>query len=285
MGGCVRYGLSTHLLHDVRLTGDHLRAIAGAGFAAVELFCSRSHFDYHDPAAASALAGWLNETGLELTSVHAPIAEGLTRGVWRGAWSNAASDPAARAAAVREATAALDLARAIPYRTLVTHVGVPAAQASATDNQRDQAVRSLGALNEHAAGVGVALALEVMPNRLSSPDALRSTIDQSELEGASVCLDLGHAHLMGDVVDAVETLSGYLSVIHVHDNRGRQDDHLMPFDGTIDWDRTLLALQKVGCDGPLVFELASAEDFPATLKRAAAVRERFEALAAYDSLA
>jgi sugar phosphate isomerase/epimerase len=69
---------------------------------------------------------------------------------------------------------------------------------------------------------------------------------------------------------------------HVHDNHGRHDDHLMPFDGSIDWDSALLALRKVGYDGRLTFELAGAADPPGVLARAAAVRRRLDTLAAAD---
>ena len=37
----------------------------------------------------------------------------------------------------------------------------------------------------------------------------------------------------------------------MHDNRGRTDDHLVPFEGTIDWPAALTAIQKVGYDGTL----------------------------------
>ena len=29
---------------------------------------------------------------------------------------------------------------------------------------------------------------------------------------------------------------------HLHDNRGERDDHLLPYEGTIDWSATLAAL-------------------------------------------
>ena len=64
----------------------------------------------------------------------------------------------------------------------------------------------------------------------------------------------------GDVVDAVETVSEHLIATHVHDNRGRSDDHLLPFDGTIDWAGTLLAVQKIGYDGPFTFEVVAFGD-------------------------
>ena len=80
--------------------------------------------------------------------------------------------------------------------------------------------------------------------------------------------------------DAVETVSEHLIATHVHDNRGRLDDHLLPFDGTIDWAGTLLAVQKVGYDGPFMFEIVPNGSTKETLARARATRQRIEALLA-----
>jgi sugar phosphate isomerase/epimerase len=90
-----------------------------------------------------------------------------------------------------------------------------------------------------------------------------------------VCLDVGHARLLGDPVDAIETASGHIIAAHVHDTRGARDEHLVPYDGSIDWTRTLLAFQKVGYTGPWTFELAPGPA-AALLAKAAQARQRFE---------
>jgi hypothetical protein len=46
----MRFGISTHLYHEQRLCREHLAQIAAHGFEAVEVFATRSHFDYHEPA-------------------------------------------------------------------------------------------------------------------------------------------------------------------------------------------------------------------------------------------
>jgi sugar phosphate isomerase/epimerase len=94
---------------------------------------------------------------------------------------------------------------------------------------------------------------------------------------------VGHARLQGDVVEALETVAGYLVTTHLHDNRGRTDDHLLPFEGVIDWPELLIAFQKVGYDGTLMFELAPGADGTAgTLRRATSARRRLEALLGPD---
>ena len=73
----MRFGISTHLYHEQRLSRDHLAQIAAYGFEAVEVFATRSHFDYHDPAAIAQLGEWLKETGLALHGIHSPITDRL----------------------------------------------------------------------------------------------------------------------------------------------------------------------------------------------------------------
>jgi sugar phosphate isomerase/epimerase len=274
----VRFGISTHLFHDAPLDRAHLQAVADRGFDCVELFATRTHFDYHDEAAAARLGEWLRETGLTLHSVHAPITDSLVKGVWGANFSNAAGDAKKRSLAVQEAEQAIRLARIVPYRYLVVHLGVPNDYATPGDNERAAARQSIEALAMAAADHGVKLALEVIPNALSTPEALVRLIDQDlELPDLGICMDVGHANVMGDVVDGIETVSGHLVTTHIHDNDGRKDSHLMPFEGTIDWPSTLIAFQKVGYDDVLLFELATnTNDAGRVLDRARGARKRFE---------
>jgi sugar phosphate isomerase/epimerase len=271
------FGVSTHLFHEHRLSREHLVHIAGHGFDAIELFATRSHFDYRDEQAIRQLREWLTDTGLELHSVHAPAFEALRDGTWVGAFSNATSDETRRKAAIAEAEAALTIARHIPFHYLVTHVGVPAGEESAGENQRDAARRSVEDLAALAVRANVQLALEVIPNKLSSANTLCHMIEE-ELEGIDIgiCLDYGHAHLMGDLIEAIETLSGHLWTTHVHDNRGKRDDHLVPFAGTINWDAALMTTQKIGYDGMLMFEVGDTGDPIDVLRRCVKARERLE---------
>lgn len=273
-----RFGVSTHLFHESRLSRDHLVHIAAHGFEAVEVFATRSHFDYRDEQAIASLAEWLSDTRLELHSVHAPIFEGLKSGQWVGPLFNATGDEKKRAAALEETRAALLIARRVPYRFLVLHLGVPAgASQSQNDNRPDAARRTLEEVVGLAADAGVRVAVEVIPNPLSSAEALVRLIEE-QLDGLDVgiCLDYGHAHLMGDLAEAIECVSGHLWTTHVHDNRGRDDDHLVPFSGTINWDTAIVETQKIGYDGVLMLEVADTGDPVAVLQESAKARQRLE---------
>lgn len=272
----MRFGISTHLFHDRPLEREHLAAIASNGFGAIELFATRSHFDYHDAAAIDRLADWLQDTGLVLNSVHAPIAESLTDGKWGHPLSNAAADAVRRQWAVRETEKALEIARRIPFNTMVVHLGSPDDHAEPGDNNRSAAFRSAEQICELSAALSVRVALEVIPNTLSTPAGLVALIEDLESPNAGICMDFGHAHMMGDVADAIETAAEHLMATHIHDNRRRADDHLVPFLGSINWDVALMTMQKIGYDGAYMMELANTGSPGAVLEEARRAVERFE---------
>jgi len=275
-----QFGVSTHLYHGQRLTRDHLIEIAAHGFEAVEVFATLTHFDYHSAAAIADLQQWLAAAGLALHGVHAPTSESYVGGRWGPALTLASAEAEARVRAVAESLAALHIARRIPMRVLVAHLGLPRSQStSPTDNSRDAARRSIDELQREAAGLGVQVAVEVIPNELSRAGSLVHFVEEDlDGDGVGICFDFGHAHMDGDVLDAIETVSGHLMTTHVHDNRGKADDHLVPFDGTIEWPSALTAIQKIGYDGTLLLEIAAHGSPKETLKKAQKARERIERL-------
>ena len=163
-----RFGVSTHLYHEERLQKAHLLDIAANGFEAVEVFATRSHFDYHDLAAIHALKDWLAEARLDLHSVHAPITDVFANGRTQRNFSIASRDRQARESTLHEMQLALNIARIVPFKFLVVHAGVPHGTGN-DDNNRDAAVRSVEEIHGMADAVGVKVALEVMGNSLSTP--------------------------------------------------------------------------------------------------------------------
>lgn len=271
------FAVSTFLFHRSRLDREHLVHIAAHGFGGVEIFALRSHFDYGDPAAVAQLGEWLDDTRLQLTAMHAPTADRFAAGAWSGHVSVASTDAGVRAHAVAEIQQTLNVAKVLPYRTLVLHLGRPAQVATAHDNDASAARRSLDVIVPYAAECGVQVALEVQTNALSTPDALVALIEDAvDWPLAGICLDVGHARLLGDPVDAIEVASGHIIASHVHDTAGAHDDHLVPYDGSVDWTRAMMAFQKVGYSGPWTFELGPAGPPVATLTRAVQARRRFE---------
>ena len=245
------FGVSTHLYVGDRLDRDHLVEIAAHGFDAVEVFAVRDHFDYRDRRAAIALAEWLDDTRLtpafdaraDRRRVRQRHVEGRLepgrrrRRPAQGGGRRSAGD------ARRRRGRALQRAR----RALRRAGAARDAPATTTAARWCAASKSCRRWRQR---YGVRLAIEVIPNELSTPSALVELIESDiDATGLGICMDVGHARMMGDVVDAIETCSGHLITTHLHDNRGRSDDHLVPGKGVIDWDAAMLAFQKVGYDG------------------------------------
>jgi sugar phosphate isomerase/epimerase len=277
-----QYGISTHLYHGQRLSREHLLEIAAHGFETVELFATRTHIDYHNPAAIADLQQWLGEAGLEVQSIHAPVVAAYEGGRWIGPLSIASADAAERERALEEAERALHMARRIPVKRLIAHLGFPRTQPQGpAGDSRAAARRSIEQLVSAAAPLGVQVVVELIPNELSRAGSLVHFVEDDMADtNIGVCLDFGHAHMDGNLVDAIETVSEHLVATHVNDNHGRTDEHLVPFDGTIDWAAALTTILKVGFDGPLVFEIAARGSSKDTLGRARKARERMERLLA-----
>jgi sugar phosphate isomerase/epimerase len=276
-----QFGVSTHLYHGQRLSREHLLEIAAHGFEAVELFATRTHFDYKSPAGVADLQQWLAEAGLQLHGIHAPVSESFVGGRWGAPLTLASSDSDIRAYAVGEAERALQVARRIPVGVLVVHLGIPRFHPSSPElgNSREAARRSIEQLQRAASPLGVRIAVELIPNELSRAASLVHFIEEDvEAPDVGICLDFGHAHMEGDLLDAIETVSGHLITTHVHDNRGKSDEHLVPFEGTIEWPSAMTAVQKVGYDQMLLFEVAAYGSPKETLQKARKARERIERL-------
>jgi sugar phosphate isomerase/epimerase len=243
--------LSTYLFVNRKLTAALLGEVAQAGASAIELFCSRGHFDYRSGDDVHELAAWLTGNNLTLHSIHSPTNRDFVLNRESGApLSICDPERLRRQEAVDEIKRALDLVEQIPFRYCVQHVArlrdIP------DDRKWDAAFSSLEHLSLFARQRGVTIAIENTPGEMATPVNLKNFLEQTRLSNVKICLDSGHAHLEGGVPEALEIVRDYVATTHLHDNRGERDDHLLPYEGTIDWSATLAALPP---DAPMVLEL------------------------------
>ena len=273
--------LSTYLFVNHKLTAALVGEMARAEVSTIELFCSRGHFDYRSADDTRELASWLAGNNLTLHSIHSPTTRDFN--VKRESGTPLSiSDPERlrRQEAVDEIKRVLDLVEYVPFRYCVQHVARPR---DIPDQRRwDAAFSSLELLSLFAKQRGVTLALENTPGEMASPANLKNFLEQTRLMNVKLCFDTGHAHLEGGVVAGLETIRDLVVTTHIHDNRGERDDHLLPYEGTIDWNATLPALPS---DVPFVFELkepaaaAGSNDlqaFVGTLQGLRTVFDKFE---------
>lgn len=70
------------------------------------------------------------------------------------------------------------------------------------------------------------------------------------------CLDSGHATICSkDLGGAVRKLGSNIKVLHLHEVDGYHDNHTIPFVGVTDWARLFEALNEIGYNGTVNFEI------------------------------
>lgn len=109
------------------------------------------------------------------------------------------------------------------------------------------------------------------PSMHRHPEEFCRFLDELDSEWFTVCLDFGHAVCSdASIPDMIRTLGKErLYMLHVHDNDLKADHHTVPYLGNIDFDACIKALQDIGFDSVLDFEVNIVR-FPKELIRPAA---------------
>ena len=239
--------LSTYLFVSRKLTSELLAQIREHGFVAVEVFCSRSHFDYGSKQEIQALRSALEANQMTLSSLHAPTSRDMSPTRESGTpLSICEVERVRRIEAMDELKRAIDVSEDLPFSRMVLHMG--GTRETADPRKRDAAFTSLEHLVLHAHHAGVTLALENTTSEMGDPEYLRAFVNETRLSGLRFNFDIGHAHLAdGPAEERLEK---------IHDNHGDKDEHLPPFDGTIDWNNAIPLLKSAPAkEVPMVLEL------------------------------
>jgi sugar phosphate isomerase/epimerase len=252
--------LSTYLFVSKKLTPELLALIRQNRFQAVEIFASRSHFDYATKSEVRTVAQALSDNHLQLNSLHAPTSRDLSIHREGGApLSITEVERVRRIEAMDELRRVIDVAEDLPYSRLILHMG--GSRDIADPRKRDAAFSSLEHLGLHAHHAGVTLCIENTTSEMGDPAYLRSFVDDTRLTSVRFNFDIGHAHLAEGpederVAKSFEPLRNLIVSAHIHDNHGEKDEHLPPYDGSIDWPAALkLFLSVPGAKLPLTIEI------------------------------
>lgn len=126
----------------------------------------------------------------------------------------------------------------------------------------DGNIRFYGDLLPYAEQYGVNILTENFTFRRTDPSyRLTHAIDMIELIETinhplfHACWDTGHGN-MTDVPqdESIRILGKHLRALHIQDNNGGSDQHLMPFGGTVNFDSLLHGLLDTGYDGYFTYE-------------------------------
>jgi L-ribulose-5-phosphate 3-epimerase len=121
-------------------------------------------------------------------------------------------------------------------------------QAAPPYNQRG--LERIRKVVDYAQGLNVKIAFENTRTKGYLEYVLGNITD----ENAGICYDSGHCHAHFKDDFDFASFNGRIFAVHLHDNHQTSDEHLIPFDGTIDWDWTMDGLRHGGYTGPVTLE-------------------------------
>ena len=86
-------------------------------------------------------------------------------------------------------------------------------------------------------------------------------IENINNNNVGICFDSGHYHAHFDDDLDFNKFKNRIFAIHLHDNDKSEDQHLIPFDGTLDWEKVIKNLKESNYNGPITMELCYRNDY------------------------
>jgi protein FrlC len=249
----MKIGLSSFLFFYYSL-GDAIRMTAEAGFDAIDIWGGRPHAYRKDLNPTD-----LNEINALLDRCHLQVASFIPA-QFRYPTSLCSSNETIRQDSVAYILDAIETAAALrapvvsvcPGHTLY---GQPQEDASGRLEE------SLEVICQRAEQRGLRIALEPadayetdLMNTVSDAMTMVNELDYSNL---GIVLDSGHVNLTHEsFAQAVQAAGSRLYHVHVDDNQGLRDQHLVPGDGTCHFQELIAVLRAAGYSGALSAELS-----------------------------
>lgn len=235
---------------------EAIAAVRAAGFGGVEILCKPGHFDYDNDAQVREVRAALGDWPDADVTFHAPFYE----------VDLSSTDLHVREHAFRETMQALEVASLLRAGSITVHVRSREQMGHWNDANLVAFQRSLGQLIPAASERSVTLAVENFPPPCFTSDGEDLLRLIEPFPAVGVCIDIGHAHLGGRLIELARLVSPRAFVAHLHDNSGiRGDEHLIPGEGTIPWRELVEALQTCGFRGERVMEVQAVGTLGETL--------------------
>lgn len=255
-------GISTFIFADRPLGSYELSQIKEAGFNLMEIWGSKSHLDFTDPSAVKTIKTALSSLGLKVASYHGPFGE---------EFNLSSPDEAVRRQAVKAVIKTLEALEELGGERLIIHAGLRIKEGEDRRLLLAKARMSLEEILKAAEKKKKTLAIEnMLPGLLAdSSHELWGIVNSFSSLYLGICLDTGHINNMAeDLVHATQLFQSRLVTLHVSDNIGQGDSHVVPGEGNINWPEFLAALAKGSYDGPFMYELVKQEDNMAAMAKA-----------------
>ncbi len=192
------------------------------------------------------IADHAQETGIKLVQAHAPMGDPISEDI---------SD------FVKDTILCVDACGAWGIPNLVVHSGYLAGLSKEETFEENK--KFFEPVLEHAEKYGINILTENF-NKMCLPDTywidnatdLLELIEYIDHPLFHAVWDVGHANLQEMSQDEELRIVGkHVKALHIQDNKGILDDHLMPFLGTMNMDAIIHGLFDIGYNGYFTFEV------------------------------
>lgn len=200
-----------------------------------------------DPSALRRLRRDLRDSAMAFEGVHAPVDR------LYGLWWDLSGPTRVRRRTLEVRSRLLDALAYLEGSHLVVHPGRWGFPEDECAARLGRPLASLEVLTRRGREAGVQVCVEKGFGILNRP--LLGLATGPTTPGLGFCLDTGHALVAdGDPCNLADLLAGRIATLHLHDNHGGQDEHLIPGDGIIDRSRLVPWLVARGYRGNLMLE-------------------------------
>ncbi len=169
----------------------------------------------------------------------------------------------------------LDLFWAVGIRASVLHCDAYSFPAgTATEKKAEANAKVIRRLTEHLDGTDMTICLEnlfVKPGVVpvvNTADMLLDVIARTDGKHLGICLDTGHLNVVGgDQLEFIRKSGSRLKALHIADNEGSWDMHMMPYGrGTVDFGAVRRGLREIGYDGLYNLEIPGERSCPMEIR-------------------
>ena len=180
-------------------------------------------------------------------------------------WGKRLCDPNDRALIKKQ----LDLFKGIGVKNAVLHCDSLVRENNpnpSDDIVREENIKAISELLDYVKGTDIVICLEnlISCDTANNIEGLMYFIDHFNSENLGICLDTGHLNLRDkDQVEFIRRGGKHIKALHLADNEGEKDQHMMPFGkGHVNFKNVITEMKKLGYEGLYNLEIPGESQAP-----------------------
>ena len=164
----------------------------------------------------------------------------------------------------------IDLFNEIGIKRAVLHCdGESFPNETSVEEKYEANISVLTEIAEYLKGTDMVICIENLVEFTYTADELLKIVNAVDSDNIGICLDTGHLNLtLKNQEEFIKKAGKHLKALHIADNEGNADQHMMPFGrGNVDFCKVMQALKEVKYDGLFNLEIPGERNCPVEVRR------------------